>query len=432
MVKRVLSLILSCGFTLLAAEVQAQDVPLSQLLVTLIQSDIRLAPPPAGFQSHEAHFLPGTDQQLAPYFFNQQLVLQLATAPVGSPSGGFSFTFDPAAGTFERATQSFGPMFAERALTNGRGRLTVGASFQYSKYSSFEGQDLDDGSIKFYLHHSTATGGAFFEGDLIETALNLDLSSSTTTMFANFGVTDSLDVSVTVPYIQVSMDATVNARVLPLATGQGSTLHTFEGGSTTNVYTSSGSASGIGDILLRGKYRFFSGQGGGVAAALDVRLPTGDAENLLGTGAAAVNVMLIGSSAYGAWSPHFNVAYAASGSGDVVTVPDEFGFRLGTEFTASPRVTLAADLLGRALLDAGRLKLEDTIWPFTDGTGTPHATILSEFTSHDETLSLVQLGVGGKFNLTGNFLINASVLIGLTSSGVNAPFTPVVGFDYSF
>jgi hypothetical protein len=89
-------------------------------------------------------------------------------------------------------------------------------------------------------------------------------------------------------------------------------------------------------------------------------------------GAAAVNVILIGSSAYRAWSPHFNVACAASGSGDVVT-----------------------------------------------------------FTSHDETLSLVQLGVGGKFNVTGNFLINASVLIGLTSSGVNAPFTPVVGFGDS-
>ena len=425
-------LTLLCALMLSAAEARAQDVPLSQLLVDLFQSEIRLAPPPPGFVSHEAHFVPGANQQVAPYFFNQQLVTQLGMVPSGSPSGGFSFTFDPAAGTFQRATESFGPMFAERALTNGRGRLTVGANYQYSKYSSFEGESLDDGSIKFYLRH-TDSGGLFFEGDLIETALNLDLSSATTSVFANYGLTNALDVSITVPFVQVSMDARVDARVLRLATGENSNLHAFPNGTTTNTYTSSGSAAGIGDILLRGKYRFFSGQGGGVAAGLEVRLPTGDAENLLGAGAAGVNAMIIGSSAYGAWAPHFNIAYSASGTGDVVNVPDEFGFRLGTEFAASPRATLVADLIGRSLIDAGRLELEDTIWPFTDAAGVPHATILREFVTHPgETLTLVQLGVGGKFNITGNLLINANVLISLTSSGVSAPFTPVIGFDYSF
>jgi hypothetical protein len=423
---------LLCALMLSAAESRAQDVPLSRLLVDLIQSDIRLAPPPAGFQSHEAHFVPGADQQLAPYFFNQQLLTQLAIVPSGSPSGGFSFTFDPAAGTFQRATESFGPVFAERALTNGRGRLTVGANYQYSKYSSFEGESLDDGSIKFYLRHQASTG-LFFEGDVIETALNLDLSSATTSVFANYGLTDALDVSVTVPFVQVSMDARVDARVLRLATGEDSTLHAFPNGTTTNTYTSSNSAAGIGDILLRAKYRFFSGQGGGVAAGFDVRLPTGDADNLLGTGATAVNALVIGSSTYGVWSPHFNLAYSASGTGDVVDVPDEFGFRLGTEFAASPRATLVADLIGRALIDAGRLKLDDTISTFTDAAGVPRATILREFVSYqEETLTLVQLGVGGKFNVTGNFLINANVLFALSSTGVSAPITPVIGFDYSF
>ena len=431
MAKRVLSLGLICGFMLMAADARAQDVPLSQLLVKLIQSDIRLAPPPAGFVSHEAHFLPGIDQQLAPYFFNQQLVTQLATFPIGSPSGGFSFTFDAAAGTFQRATDSFGPTFAERALTNGRGRVTVGANFQYAKYSSFEGENLDDGSIKFYLRHSDV-GGLFFEGDLIETALNLDLSSSTTTVFGNVGITDKLDLAVAVPFVRVSMDATVNARVLPLATGAGSTLHAFPEGGTTKAYPGSGSASGIGDILVRGKYRFFEGQGGGLAGALDVRVPSGDVDNLLGTGAAAVTVTLIGSSAYGAWAPHFNVGYAASGSGDVVNIPNEFSFRLGTEFAASPRATLVADLIGRTLIDAGRLELEDTIWPFVDAQSVPRATILREFVSRDDSLHLMNLAVGGKFNITGNLLINANVLLALTSTGVTAPVTPVIGFDYSF
>src|SRR5690606_35559287 len=118
------------------------QVPLSQLLVRQIQSDIRLAPPPSGFPSHEAHFIAGDDQRLAPALFNQQIVTQLATFPIGTSSGGFSFTFDPALGTFERTTQSFGPAFAERALTNGQGKFTFGVNTQYSRYSSFEGDDL--------------------------------------------------------------------------------------------------------------------------------------------------------------------------------------------------------------------------------------------------------------------------------------------------
>src|SRR6185503_12622428 len=103
-----------------------------------------------------------------------------------SPSGGFSYTFDSSTGTFQRGTQTFGPAFAERALTIGKKRFSVGANFQYSKYTTFEGKSLDDGEVKFYLHHAPInTPPAFFEGDLIEAALNLDVSSNTTTIFAN-------------------------------------------------------------------------------------------------------------------------------------------------------------------------------------------------------------------------------------------------------
>jgi hypothetical protein len=39
----------------------AQGTPLSEILVNLIQSEIRLAPPTPPNPSHEAHFIPGTD-----------------------------------------------------------------------------------------------------------------------------------------------------------------------------------------------------------------------------------------------------------------------------------------------------------------------------------------------------------------------------------
>jgi hypothetical protein len=188
--RRVLSAAI-CGMLMVPAAAAAQgEAPLSQMLTRLIQSEIWLAPPPPGFPSHEAHFIPGEDQQLAPYLFNQQIVTQLATFPIGSSSGGFSFTFDPSLGVFQRASDTFGPAFAERALTNGRGRVTFGANYQRSSYGSFNGQSLDGGDITFYLRHIDS-GGLFFEGDVVEAKLALDLDSTTTSFFVNYGVTDN-------------------------------------------------------------------------------------------------------------------------------------------------------------------------------------------------------------------------------------------------
>lgn len=409
----------------------AQDAPLSQMLVNLIQSDIQLDEPPPGFPSHEAHFRPGVDQQLAPYLFNQQLVTRLATVPTGSPSGGFSFTFDPALGVFQRATNTFGPSFAERALTNGRGKLTVGANFQYSKYTSFNGQDLDAGDITFYLRHAE-TGGSFFEGDLVQTDLSLDVSSSTTSVFANYGLTDAWDLAVTVPIISVDMNATVDATVLRLASGASSGIHSFPGGATSKVYTASGSKTGIGDLVLRSKYRFRPMPGGGLALGLDLRLPTGDDDNLLGTGAPALSGSLIASSTRGRVSPHVNVGFLVAGEGDIVDTPNEFTYRGGVEFEAAPTVTLNADIIGRTLFDVGKLVLADHVWNYRNAAGDQFSTTLREYEREDGAVNLLTLALGGKFNVGGNALVSANVLISMSSAGLTAAVTPVIGVDFSF
>jgi hypothetical protein len=98
----------------------------------------------------------------------------------------------------------------------------------------------------------------------------------------------------------------------------------------------------------------------------------------------------------------------------------------------NPRVTLAGDLLGRTLRDAGRLEFGDTTWNYLDAAGVQHTTTFHELTSKAGSLNLTTLAVGGKFNVAGNLLINANILVALSSAGVTARVTPVVGFDYSF
>ena len=422
-----------------ASPASAQGTSLSQVLVQLIQADILLAPPQTGF-SHEAHFVPGATQKIAPFFFNNEIITQLATFPTGSSSGGFTYTFDPALGTFSRASDSFGPAFAERALTAGKGKLNFGINYQHSSYDSFEGLDLRNGDVKFFLRHEQRFN-QFFEGDLIEAALKLKLSTTTVSFFVNYGVADNFDISVGIPIVRASLDATVDATVIRLATdGSNPPIHQFVGGGSTATFNDGGSKTGFGDLLVRAKYRFFSMPGGGLALEVGGRLPTGDADNLLGTGAAQGSFSLIASTTRGQIAPHLNVGFTIAGDREItigdeqefVETPNEFTYRGGVDVAVNPRVTLSADLIGRALLDAEHLVIGDTTFNFFTAQLTPGSRTFSEFQQTRGTLNTLIGAVGGKFNVARNMLFSVNVLFGLTSKGLRSNFTPVFGLDYSF
>ena len=147
---------------LFAAPVLAQTPekpPVSQILPNALrQHDRAHADFHAGVPNHAAHFKPGVDQLQTPQQFNQQLVTLLATFPVGSSSGGFTYTFNPSLGTFSRSSESFGPLFAERALTIGRERGSLGVGYQRSTYDTFEGKNLRQPEIVFHIEHIDCCG----------------------------------------------------------------------------------------------------------------------------------------------------------------------------------------------------------------------------------------------------------------------------------
>ncbi len=438
MSNRFVSFALGFFVLVLPQRLLAQETPLSEILVQLIQADVQLAGPPPGsaFPSHAAHFVPGDNQRLTPFLFNQSIVSQLSTLPLGSSAGGFSYTFDQSLGTYTRNTNSFGPAFAERAVTIGRGRFNVGANYQHATFSSYEGTSLDTGDIRFYLTHLPG-GGQFFEGDVVQAALNMKLKTDTFTMFGNYGVTDRLDVGVAVPIVHANLDASIDASVLRLATGDTgptSTIHTFAGGANTETFSDQGSASGIGDIVLRAKYHFLKSAGGGLAVAFDLRTPTGDESNLLGTGTTQAKFLLVASRASERFSPHVNIGFTASGdsSSEFMHISDEFNYTGGTEIIVSPTVTIAADLVGRQLRNSGRLVETDKTFNWVTQAGVAGSTTVTEFASESGSLNLLLGSLGVKFNPIGNLLISANVLFPLTDAGIRSKAVPVIGFDYAF
>jgi len=467
------------GFALVIGAIpivaSAQETPLASILPELLGNTITLLPSNLPDQpNHVAHFKPGLDQLRVPAQVNRALVTQLSAYPLGSPSGGFTYTFDPALGTLTRSSNSFGPSFAERALTTGRGKASVGFVYQHAAYDTFEGLNLrqpGENGVTFYVQHTdccsrgsaqqaTPDGSHLtppFEGDVIKAELALELISDTSVAFATYGVSDRLDIGVAVPFVRVKLNASVHAEIERLATSQDPTVHAFEGANPdAHTYRLSGVASGLGDIVLRAKYAFTPGKPVGLAAAVETRLPTGDETNLLGTGGVETKLFAIASLHKGPVSPHVNIGYTFSSKGALpdATLLDEIGATVGLDVAVSPRLTMSFDVLGRTLRGAGRMRLADKTFEFATagaGTGGPGggggggggaapqpAPIQTQTTTRTELaftpgdLQLYLGAAGIRFSPWRTVLVTANLLFPLTEAGLRDRVTPVVGVDYVF
>ena len=74
--------------------------------------------------------------------------VQSQTFPVGSPASGFTFTFDSGLGLPTRSTNSFGPIFGERALTNGRNNVSFSFNVINLSWYSFNGNPMREGTYQ--------------------------------------------------------------------------------------------------------------------------------------------------------------------------------------------------------------------------------------------------------------------------------------------
>jgi hypothetical protein len=96
---------------------QSEATPLSELLPTLHRRVIAAEDVLFSRSDPDAIKKNSLDTVL---HINNLLAAQLSSFPLGSSAGGFTSTFEPVTGTFSRASDSFGPIFAERALTIAR------------------------------------------------------------------------------------------------------------------------------------------------------------------------------------------------------------------------------------------------------------------------------------------------------------------------
>ena len=436
----------SLALALAAPAAHAQEAPdgLAGLLLRFFSpsNPVILQDAPAPF-SHAAHFVSQPNAQETLRQLNRGIAAQLSTFPLGSSSSGFTYDFDPELGVFNRSTETFGPVFAERALTAGKGKLSFGVNHLSASYDRFEGQDLEEGDIKLYLlHEDLAAPGrlntaTWFEGDIIESALSIDLQNDTTVLYANYGVTDRFDVGVAVPYVRLDMTARIDATIERLSTAADPfEVHVFPGdGDLTESFVETGSAEGIGDMVVRGKYNFYRGPSANVALATDLRLPTGNTDDLLGSGATQVKLYAIAGYAGKRFAPRASWGYTfSSGGADFMgELPDEIAYTAGFDAGLHSRVTLTADFVGRTLLDADRLVLaEQTFEAVTRTDPAVQTTTRLTPTIVTGNVNVLLGSVGLKVNPVGRLLLVGNVLLAIGEGGLQDEVTPVLGLEYSF
>ncbi|PYR38680.1 MAG: hypothetical protein DMF89_25165 [Acidobacteria bacterium] len=385
-----------------------------------------------GEQSHSAHF--NSDFQSNFGKFSTALVSQFVTLPLPSPAAGFTFQLDPTLGVFERTTRSFGPILAERAETIGAKRVSFGFASQRFTFDTVEGLDLNKIPSVFTHDNAELLGG---RQDVVTTESSIQATVNQFTTFFTMGITDRLDVSVAVPFISNSLTVVSDATVQRLGTTNPLT-HFFRqsDGSVGNArtFTAVGSASGLGDVTVRLKTTVEKKADRGLALGLDVRLPTGDQMNLLGTGTAGLTPFAAYSTTWQSFAPHVNVSYQWNGSsilagnpatGESADFPDSVGYAVGTEVSANRRVTLAFDVIGRYVINAERLSPQT--FHALDGKSTfPNIAFSSD------SFNMVSGAVGFKVNAFQRLLLDANVLFALDHNGVRDRITPLVGFEYSF
>jgi hypothetical protein len=365
---------------------------------------IVLQPSPPPFFSHAPHFTASSLQGLES--LNTGLTSNLGLFAFNSTVAGF--TFDIERGIPVRTTESLGPLLAERAPTLGERKLNLAFAYTRLDFKRFQGRRLSDLSLTFE-HEDTngngirdTTGPFSFESDDIHVDLDLTIREDVFALFATYGLTRHWDVGIVLPIVHLHLRANAQATIVRNSSVS-ERVHNFGPQSDAPRSTGGGDETGIGDIILRTKYNFLRDRPRWPDLAIvgDMKLPTGDEDDLLGTGDTNLRALLVASRSFGFLTPHVNLGFEWTTGG---SEQNNVRYVAGVDARVHPRLTVAADVLGR--------------WePSGDGIGD----------------STVDLGLGAKWNIFQTFLLNAGVQLPLNrNEGLRANVIWTVGIENTF
>ena len=386
---------------------------------------------------HAGHFIPASSEanSVVLQFFGNAIASGIANFPLSSTVASQTVKF--VGGVPVATSRSFGPIFAERAQTIGRGRLNAGLNYSRIRFRDIRGIALNDVRLNFVHQNSdfegcdaifggdcTLYGVPQFENDLMSLSLDLSFDADVFALFGTFGITDWLDLSLAIPLIDMSMRGT---SVVTMTPSTDPAFHFF-GGTQADPELQAESqafadATGIGDIAGRLKALVASGENWGLGLLVEGRAPTGNEEDFLGTGEWSAGGLAIVSGTFSDFSPHANVGYqyrAGEFDQDIVKVIAGFDHRL------AGWATLAADFLGAFPVGEQKLTFPELVEYEAPFVRSVEATNIPNTRDN-----LLDASLGFKFQTKGGLIIITNVLVPLNSGGLRAAWIPTLGIEYT-
>lgn len=376
---------------------------------------------------HAAHFIPSSDSNVITLGLlgnlSSSIVTSVSNIPASVGSGGAAVTF--VAGLPVTTPISSGPVLGERAPTLGRHRLLVGINLTGGRFDRLNGVRLRDVRLNF-THQDVGNpglGDPQFENDVITVTPDFHFSLLVTSLFATYGLTNSLDVGVILPVIHASL----RGRSIGVITCENPCVHYFgtnaglQLADTTRV---DGSATGIGDITLRAKLALRNLGRWSFALLAEARLPTGRQEDFMGDGHLDVRGQAITSATWGAFTGHANAGYFARGGSDL---NDAVLVTAGFDLLALPWLTLAGDLASQWQVGAQS---------FSYGTSVtyifPVVRTLDLANVPDRRDDRLDASLGFKISNNRGLTGLANLYFPLRSAGLQAPLIWTLGAQYDF
>jgi len=237
--------------------------------------------------------------------------------------------------------------------------------------------------------------------------------------------------------------------------------------SAPNGSSSVNSASGIGDVVARVKWNAWSGEHLRFASGLDMRFPTGDALNFLGSGSYGVKPFVVLS--YRARvSPHVMVGYEwnsnsilssrvnvipaanpllnAQSSIGLLTgkkgyMPSDFLYSAGLDAWITKWLTGSFDVVGARFLRGGTESVTSQQFPAPCTAGClaePSPATVSQNNlapNFDASYSVTNASAGVKIRplpKVSKLVVTANVLVRLDNGGLHAKPAPMAGLGYTF
>ena len=369
------------------------------------------------------------------------LAAQLSQLPIATAVSGSGLTFSKSLGVFTASNDSLGTILTQRGDTIGRHRWFLSFTYQRFGFGSIDGIRLKDLPTGTEAQFGSSNVAIFTTGET-----RVDMRVDQFAGLATFGLRDNLDLAIVVPFSKVTLSSSTistnqfivsggTTTTVPKCQVSGSTVTDFSlaGGTGKSCFAFPGSATGLGDVTANVKWGIYRGEKTHLAIGSEVRFPTGDANNYLGTGAFGVKPYFVASRT-GRITPNINVGYQWNGKSALFTdattgaeqnLPSAFLYSGGADFRVTRWLTMNGEFVGQAVINGPKFTLKST--PIPNSTSQ-----LRTLDPSTETYMMNNAGGGFKIRPFKGLTISASALFKLDDAGLRAKVMPLAGISYQF